>query len=90
MSFRIKSISAFISVGSDDEEGIIGAPIGPSGGWVPLIAADEARLLSLMPLATQIASTQGIRIKLIRFTHREEVGDVPGEVDETKATDIDR
>jgi hypothetical protein len=87
MSFRIESISAFISIGSDDEEGIIGAPIGPQGEVIPLIAADEARLLSLMPLATRIASVQGIRIKLIRFTHREEVGDIPG--NEAKAANDD-
>jgi hypothetical protein len=78
MRFRIESISAFVSIGDDDEEGIIGAPIGPQGEMVPLIAADEARLISLMPVAIRIASREGIRIKLVRFTNREDVSDVPG------------
>jgi hypothetical protein len=78
MAFRITSITAFIAVGEDDEEGIIGAPIGPNRGWIPLIAADDDRMQSLIPLATEIAKSTNVRIKLIRFTHREEVCDIPG------------
>jgi hypothetical protein len=77
MSFRIESISAFISVGPDDEEGVIGAPIGPQGEMVPLIAADETRLRQLAPVALAMAQQYHMRIKLIRFTNREEVSDIP-------------
>jgi hypothetical protein len=78
MGFRITSISAFISIGDDDEEGVIGAPIGPEGEMIPMIAADETRLRQLTPIAMAMAQQYHIRIKLIRFTHREEVSDVPG------------
>lgn len=77
MSFRITSVSAFISIGEDDEEGIVGAPIGQYGEMLPLIAADEERLRELMPLAADIALATGWNIKLIRFTQREEVMDIP-------------
>jgi hypothetical protein len=79
MAFRITSISAFLSVGPDDEEGVIGAPIGPNRTWVPLIAADEARLQALMPVAREIAATVNFHVRLVRFTHREEVCDITPE-----------
>jgi hypothetical protein len=77
MAFRITSISAFLSIGPDDEEGVIGAPIGPNRTWVPLIAADESRVRALIPIAEEIAARSNYRIKLVRFTHREEVCDIP-------------
>ena len=76
MTFRITSIHAFISVGDDDEEGVIGAPIGPRGEMMPLIAADEKRLRELAPIALALAQLEHLHVKLIRFTHREEISDM--------------
>jgi hypothetical protein len=77
MTFRIESVTAFVAVDPDDDsEGIVGACIGPMGEMVPLIAADDARMQSLIPLAKEIAKEQKLYIKLIRFTHREEVANL--------------
>lgn len=74
MSFRVLSISAFVSIDqASDEEGIVGAAIGPGNSWLPLIAADEDRLQQLMPVVKDIVTQTGITVKLIRFTHREEI-----------------
>lgn len=43
--------------------------MGP-GSLVPLIAADEARLNSLIPVAQQIAKESGKSIKLIKMSQR--------------------
>lgn len=74
MSFRIKTIHAFISIDQDDEEGVIGQLM-PDGTWMPLICADEERLLSIRPMAEKIAQT-GIKVKLVRFTQREDVEEI--------------
>jgi hypothetical protein len=68
---RIEHIWAFIS--SDRTgEGICGAPYGGLS-VVPMIAADEARVESLKPMAQHIAKMYGIQIKLVKFTTREEI-----------------
>lgn len=71
--FRIKSISAFISVDPNDgDEGIIGTRA-PDGSMMPMIAADEDRLNSLRPIAEQMAAHLPHEVKLVRFTNREDV-----------------
>ena len=53
-------------------EGIAAAPLGPLP-LVPLIAADEARMRSICPLAEQIARVFQRPVRLVKFTHREDV-----------------
>ena len=47
--FRITEITAFTSIGPDDEEGVIGFKDGDS--WFPMVAADIARLAHLRMIA---------------------------------------
>jgi len=71
-TLKIDSIWAFISVDEDGNEGVCAAPI-QGLGPVPMIAADERRLKSLIPIAEHLAKHSGMTIKLIRLTAREEV-----------------
>jgi hypothetical protein len=73
MTHKINSVWLFIS---EDEtgEGIIGATIG--GVFMPFVAADEKRLESLRGHARMIAQASGRKVKLIRMTTREEIGDI--------------
>jgi hypothetical protein len=75
---RIDGVWAYLSVDADGNEGVCAAPIGPGGMCVPLIAADEARLKSLTPIAEQLAKFTGMTIKLVRFGTREELREIRG------------
>lgn len=69
---RIDAVWAFVSVDENGDEGLVAAPL-PGFGLTPLIAADEKRLNSLIPLAESIAAKTKMTIKLIRLGTREEV-----------------
>ncbi|KKN87010.1 hypothetical protein LCGC14_0262790 [marine sediment metagenome] len=72
---RIEEMYAFVCEDSGpDDEGIVGMNTG--AGLMPLVGADMARVESLKPIARRIAVETGMRIKLLHFTHREELGDV--------------
>jgi hypothetical protein len=51
----IDAVWLFVSVDNEGNEGVCGAPLMGPGTLVPLIAADEARLKSLIPVAQQMA-----------------------------------
>ena len=72
---RINKIWAFLSVDDDGNEGVIAAPI-PGFASVPLIAADEARLASLTPLAETLAKLTGRKIVLVEFATRTDVREI--------------
>lgn len=68
---RIDAVWAFIS--SDETgEGVCACYL-PGMGMTAMIAADERRLQSLMPIAEELARFSGKVIKLIKLTTREEV-----------------
>ena len=46
------------------------------GRYVPLIAADLARLESMMPAARDLAKTHNIKMRLIKFTNRMDIEDI--------------
>ena len=50
-----------------------GEEVPVSGGWMPLIAADAARLDSLRPFAADMAKFLGRPIRLVRFDNRTEM-----------------
>ena len=69
---RIESMYAFIAEDSGpDDEGVIGMHTG--AGWVPLVAADMARVESLRPFAASIARTTRKPVKLVHFTQRQDI-----------------
>jgi hypothetical protein len=77
---RIEEVWMFVSV-DETGEGVCAAPLTGPGSLVPLIAADEARLKSLIPIARQIARASGKQVKLIKLSQRTELMTI--EPDET-------
>jgi hypothetical protein len=72
---RIDHVWLFLSV-DEFGEGVVAAAIG--GVMMPLIASDEARLESLMPLAEDIAKEHNRKIRLVKFTTRTIVKEIVG------------
>jgi hypothetical protein len=69
---EITEIWAFVARDSDGDEGIT-AFCGPDGRWVPMIGADKDRIKSLEPIARDLAFKHDHKIRLIKFTGREEI-----------------
>jgi hypothetical protein len=74
---RIERIWAWLSVDAAGNEGVLAGP-SPFGGLMPLIAADEARLESLRPMARAIAAGAKMRIVLARFETRADLELIDG------------
>jgi hypothetical protein len=75
MIFKITTLHAFISEDENGEEGVVSAQMQMPNGltWVPMIMADEKRIQSLRPIAEKAARTQKKKIKLVRFSVREDL-----------------
>jgi hypothetical protein len=73
---QITEIFAFVSVDKDGE-GIIGQSMETPGGlmFMPFVCADQARVASLTPFAQKIARESKKKVKLIRFSVREEIAE---------------
>jgi hypothetical protein len=72
---KIEQLWAIVSVDAEDgNEGVCAAMIG--GVVMPLIAADQKRLDQLLPIAKQVSADTGTRFRLVRFSNREELGDI--------------
>jgi hypothetical protein len=71
---RIERIWAWLTVDAAGEECVLAGPSpSPFGGLMPLIAADEARLESLRPIARAIAAGAKMRVVLARFETRSDL-----------------
>jgi hypothetical protein len=75
---KINRLYAYIAVDdpSDPTDEGVAAFLGAGGMMMPLIAADEARMLSLRSHAQQIATTFGRPLRLVVFETRRELGRV--------------
>jgi hypothetical protein len=71
MPDRIEELWAFIAE-NETGEGLAGF-WDPNSGWMPMVAADERRVISLRPMAERIARESGKPIRLVRFHVRTEV-----------------
>jgi hypothetical protein len=61
----------------DKDENDEGVPTFQSHlGPIPLVGADVARIDSFMPMAQHIADKTGKPIRIYKFTHREQIGEV--------------
>lgn len=69
----IKTMTVFVA---DDETGEGVAAMFLNGTWMPLVAADEARVESLSGMAQQIADATGKSIKVLRFSVRTQIGTI--------------
>lgn len=73
MTFIIKAIHAFITVGEDGEEGVP-AMLGPGNMMMPLLAADPARIAALEPIVLSMLDNGVLQnCRLVRFDNREVV-----------------
>lgn len=69
---RITEMFAFIAEDEGPEDEGIAAVL-RSGLVMPLVGADMARMDSLRPVAQLIARESGKRIRLVKFSHWEEL-----------------
>ncbi len=70
---KIDEMYAFVVEDSGpDDEGILGFMT--NGGWMPMVGADMARVESLKPMARDMATSLGKRVKILKFTKREDIG----------------
>jgi hypothetical protein len=69
---RIDEVWLFVSV-DETGEGVCAAQLMGAGSMVPLIAADQARVEALIPIARQIAKDSGKQVKPIKLSARTEV-----------------
>ncbi len=70
---RITEMWVFVSQDDEGNEGVCAAPLLGPGSYVPLIAADKARLDSLREVAAHIAAHTNKTIRLVKFYRREDV-----------------
>lgn len=63
----------FVYISQDDEEGESVMVIQGQSGWFPLIGSDIERAASLRPIAETIADRYGKKIKLVKFTNRQDI-----------------
>lgn len=72
---RITEMYAFVSeVESPDDEVIVGMMVGDE--WFPMVCTDMAQVEWWRPRAQVIATKAGKRIKILKFSNREEIGEV--------------
>lgn len=67
----ISTVTAFVSVDKDGNEGVIGMM--SSMGWVPFVCADEKRIASLYPHAKELSKASGIPFKVLQFSTRTDI-----------------
>lgn len=65
---RIDEVWVFVSLDENGDEGVCGF-MGPSG-WMPMVAADAARLAVVYPLAQDLVDRFGAAVQLIRLSNR--------------------
>lgn len=69
----INSLYAFVSVDNEGNEGLCAYFEPKAGMWMAMVAADEARVASLIPYAEEMSKNSEKKIKLIRLTNRVEI-----------------
>ena len=72
--FRIDQLWAVIS-SDEGGEGLCASSM-PDGTVMPLIAANETTLEAWLPVAHRLATEGGKKIKIVRFTMREEIMEI--------------
>jgi hypothetical protein len=74
MSERIEEMYAFVMTDDDGTEGIIGMNDGLQ--WHPLVGGDMARVESLIPLVRGMCEGINKQIRILKFSHREQIGEL--------------
>lgn len=71
---HIETIWAVVSI-DENGEGLCGAMIAP-GMWTSLTTCEERLLPALLNAARVVAKSTGKKMKLVKFTTREEIRDI--------------
>jgi hypothetical protein len=74
-SQRINQLWLVTFINQAGEEVVVQAKL-TSGDYAPLIAADPARLESMMPAARDLAKARNIKMRLIKLTNRVDIEDI--------------
>jgi hypothetical protein len=72
---KISQLFCFAAYDKDeDDEGVptFQSKLGP----IPLMGADVTRVEQFMPIAQQIADATGKQIRIYKFSHKEQIGEV--------------
>jgi hypothetical protein len=72
---RINQLWLVTFIDGAGEEVVVQAKL-TSGDYAPLIAADPARLESMMPAARDLAKTRNIKMRLIKLTNRLDIEEI--------------
>lgn len=73
---QITELWAIVSQNDDGVEGLCAFYSETQGGHVPMIAADRARLESLLPMAEMLVESHKRPLRLIRLHQRETVQEI--------------
>lgn len=73
--FRMTTIHCIVAIDDNDEEGIPAITV-PFHGSLPLIAANEERLIQITTMAQKVADDMGKNFKIVRFSMREDIGEI--------------
>lgn len=69
LGFEIGAVYAVVAVHADGDEGVAAMLQGST--WVPLLAADPARLASIVEAARVLARRHGQKLRVVKFSTRE-------------------
>lgn len=72
--FKIESLWAYVSENDVGDEGLCGYKDPRTGNWLPMVAGNHKHLQALKPFADQIAKLTKKKVKLVKFTMREDLG----------------
>jgi hypothetical protein len=61
---------------NESGEEVVGQAKLTTGQYAPLIAADVARLESMVPAARDVAKAKNLKMRLIKFTNRLDIEDI--------------
>lgn len=65
----IETVTAYVALDPGDKiEGILAFKQGDE--WRPMVGADHEMLVSLQPLAEQMAQSMGLKVSMVQFTER--------------------
>lgn len=73
MAFKITTVTAFVSVGKDGEEGVMA--FHSNDGWHPMVCADEERIRIVFSIAEEISRDSGTPFRILQFSERKDVTD---------------
>lgn len=76
-SRRVDELYAWMMEEPDGSEGLVGASIGPRGSIIPLVGGDLKRMRSLRRFAETHREATGRPVRLLRFSRRDDLEELP-------------